>query len=202
MTKIDYKKTFGALYKPPASKIVEVDVPPMQYLMADGRGSPGSPGYTATLEALFPVAYTLKFMAKKLGVDYAVMPLEGLWWAEDMSAFVSRNKDAWQWTLLLMQPDVISGDMVEDAVAQVRKKKNPQALSDVRFERYAEGKAAQTLYVGSFADEGPTVQAIHDFIDERDYRLAGKHHEIYLSDFRKTAPEKLRTVIRQPYTMT
>jgi hypothetical protein len=139
-------------------------------------------------------------MAKKLGVDYGVMPLEGLWWADDMSAFISGNKDSWQWTLMLMQPDMIAGEMIDEAIAQVRKKRNPQALADLRFERFEEGKSAQTLHVGSFADEGPAVRAVHDFISDHGYALSGKHHEIYLSDFRKTAPERLRTIVRQPFS--
>ena len=201
MRKIDYKKTLSEFYGPSAKKVAAADVPALNFLMIDGRGKPESAPFKEAVETLFPVAYTLKFMAKKgaLGVDYAVMPLEGLWWADDMSDFIAGNKDSWKWTLMIMQPDFISGEMVDDAVSQVKNKKDPPGLAKLRFDRFAEGKAAQILHIGPFAAEGPTVQAVHQFIVDSGNRLSGKHHEIYLSDFRKTAPEKLKTVIRQPF---
>lgn len=201
--KIDYKRELSALYRPAAQKIVEVDVPEMSFLMVDGQGSPGaSESFAEAIEALFSVAYTLKFMVKNEthGIDYVVMPLEGLWWANDMSAFVQGDRDNWKWTLLIMQPDIVSEGLVEKAISRVRKKKAPAGLARVRFERFKEGKAAQCLHVGSFADEGPAVEALHEFISASGRQLSGKHHEIYLSDFRRTSPEKLRTVIRQPFS--
>ena len=200
MQKIDFKKEFKQLYRPSAKKISVVDVPPMQFLMIDGQGDPNtSQVYTDAVEALYAVAYTLKFASKKqLARDFTVMPLEGLWWVEDMSDFSTKDKDSWLWTAMIMQPDWIDATMVEAAKEAAAKKKDLPALPGLRFERYHEGLAAQILYIGPYADEGPTIARLHAFIAENGYRLAGKHHEIYLSDPRRTAPEKLKTVIRQP----
>jgi hypothetical protein len=139
-------------------------------------------------------------MVKKgeLAIDYGVLPLEGLWWAEDMSKFSVESKGDWKWTLMIMQPEFITGEMVAEATAQVRKKKNPAALSSLRFESFTEGKAAQIMHIGPFSEEGPTIQKVHEFIEAKGRRLRGKHHEIYLSDIRKAAPEKWKTIIRQP----
>ena len=136
---------------------------------------------------------------QELGRDYVVMPLEGLWWAEDMETFTAESdKNAWLWTAMIMQPEWITEDMVERAVARVREKENSPTLEQLRFQVFDEGLSAQILYVGPYADEGPTIARLHAFIAENGYELHGKHHEIYLSDPRRTAPEKLKTVIRQP----
>jgi hypothetical protein len=175
----------------------------MNFLMIDGSGMPGtSQAFQEAVETLYPVAYTLKFMIKKgaTGVDYGVLPLEGLWWADDMDDFIAGAKDRWKWTLMIMQPDIVSSEMVADAIAQVRVKKNPPSLGGLRFETFDEGRSAQILHKGPFDQEGPTIQAIHRFIEASDGQLAGRHHEIYLSDFRRTAPERLKTVLRQPFT--
>lgn len=201
MPKIDFKKELKHLYKPSAKKIELVDVPAMNFLMVDGKGEPEtSTAYLQAVEALYSLSYTIKFMLKKgeIGIDYGVMPLEGLWWAEDMSDFVTGNKANWQWTMMIMQPDLVTAERVEEATAQVRTKKNPAALDKVRFQTFTEGKAAQTLHIGPFSEEGPTIQRVHEFIEDSGAQLAGKHHEIYLSDIRRAAPEKWRTVIRQP----
>ena len=201
MQKIDFTKKLKHLYQPSAKKIDIVEVPHMNFLMVDGEGDPNtSQTFVDAVEALFPVSYTLKFMVKKgpLAIDYGVMPLEALWWADDMSAFTTGNKDAWKWTLMIMQPEFISKEMVEEAIQEVARKKKPVSLPLVRFESFNEGKAAQTLYIGLFADEGPTIEKVHSFIEENGGRRVGKHHEIYLSDPRRTAPEKLKTIIRQP----
>lgn len=201
MPRIDYKKTLAHLYKARAGKIEPVDVPAFRYLMLDGQGNPGSRQFAEAVEALYPVAYTLKFMCKKgpAAIDYAVMPLEGLWWADDMGDFIDGHKDRWHWTLMIMQPEFISPSMVEDAIGQVRRKKDPPALPGLRFETFREGPAAQVLHVGPFADEGPAIRRLHEFIAAQGHALAGKHHEIYLSDFRRCAPAKCRTLLRQPY---
>ncbi|CAJ35952.1 GyrI-like domain-containing protein [Methanocella arvoryzae] len=150
------------------------------------------------METLFPLAYTLKFMIKKRqGIDYAVMPLEGLWWADDMEHFYE-NKDAWKWTSMMMQPEFVTEALFAEAVAEVRKKKAPAAIDKVRLEKYAEGMCAQIMHIGPYSEEGPTVAKLHAFIDESGYEKTGKHHEIYLSDPRRAAPEKMKTVIRQP----
>lgn len=198
MSKLDYKKERKDLYNPP-TKPVMVEVPELQYLMIDGEGYPGtSQEYRDAMEALFPLAYTLKFMIKKRqGVDYAVMPLEGLWWADDMAHFFE-NKDAWKWTSMMMQPELVTEALFAEAVAEVRKKKAPAAIDKVRLERYAEGRSAQIMHIGPYSEEGPNIARLHAFIDESGYEKTGKHHEIYLGDPRRAAPEKMKTIIRQP----
>jgi hypothetical protein len=201
MTKLDYKKELKALYYPSAKECAIVEAPAMNFLMIDGAGDPNhAPAFQTATEALFSVSYTLKFMIKKgeQGVDYAVMPLEGLWWAEDMSQFSVQNKSNWLWTLMIMQPPLITAEQVEAAKAQAAKKKTLPALPALRFESFAEGLSAQIMHIGPFAAEGPTVEKLHTFIIENGYVLNGKHHEIYLSDFTRTAPEKMKTVVRYP----
>ena len=200
MQKIDFKKELKPFYRPSAKKISVVDVPSMQFLMIDGQGDPNTAlAYTNAIETLYAISYTLKFMSKKqLARDYVVMPLEGLWWAEDMASFSIENKDAWLWTAMIMQPDWINADMVAAAKEAAAQKKALPALFKLRFQTYHEGLAAQILYIGPYADEAPTIARLHAHIVENGYRLAGKHHEIYLSDPRRMAPEKLKTVIRQP----
>jgi hypothetical protein len=201
MSKIDFKKELKHLYRPSAKEFVVVDVPPMNFLMIDGHGDPNTAQeYQDAVEALYAVAYKLKFTSKKeLGKDYVVPPLEGLWWAEDMETFTTaRDKSAWDWTMMIMQPEWITQEMVEEAVKQVEKKGLP-ALSKLRLETYHEGLAVQILHIGSYDDEGPTIAKMHqEFMPENGYEPAGKHHELYLSDPRKVAPEKLKTVLRQP----
>jgi len=182
-----------------------VEVPDMQYLMTDGHGDPNaSPAFTAAVEALYPVAYRLKFASKRdLGRDYVVPPLEGLWWAEDMAAFTTaRDKSRWDWTLMLMVPDWIGGPMVAAAVGHAAAKRPPARLEQVRLQTLTEGWCVQTLHVGSFDDEADVLARLHhDFIPGHGFRLAGTHHEIYLSDFRKVAPDRRRTILRQPVTV-
>jgi len=201
MSKIDFKKELKHLYRPSSKEFVVVDVPPMKFLMIDGHGDPNTAQeYQDAVEALYAVSYKLKFTSKKeLGKDYVVPPLEGLWWAEDMEAFTAaRDKSAWDWTMMIMQPEWITQGMVEEAVKQVEKKGLP-ALSKLRLETYHEGLAVQILHIGSYDDEGPTIAKMHqEFMPENGYEPVGKHHEIYLSDPRKVAPEKLKTVLRQP----
>jgi len=202
MDKIDYKKELKHLYKPTPHKIEFRDVPEFNFLMIDGFGNPNtSLAYKEAIEALFTLSYTLKFMIKKgeQEIDYGVMPLEGLWWVDDMSKFDQNKKEDWKWTAMIMQPEIVTNEIVAIATEEVRKKKNPKALPKIRFEAFIEGKVAQTLHIGPFSEEGPTIKKVHDFIDENGYKLSGKHHEIYLSDIRRAAPEKWKTIIRQPY---
>lgn len=202
MKKIDYKKELKHLYQPSAKEVVMVDVPEMKFLMIDGAGDPNTtPFFQEATEALFAVSYGLKFMIKKgeQPVDYGVMPLEGLWWAEDMAQFSVEKKGDWQWTLMIMQPEYVTPNLFAEAIKQVKKKKDPAALPLMRFETFAEGPAAQIMHIGPFSAEGPTVAKIHDFITANGGKLSGKHHEIYLSDIRKAAPENWKTVIRQPF---
>ncbi|GGY78336.1 hypothetical protein GCM10011613_23710 [Cellvibrio zantedeschiae] len=203
MEKLDFKKHYKNLYQTSSKEVVSVEVPPLNYFMIDGEGDPNtSPAYAAAVEALFTLSYTLKFMVKKgeLAIDYGVMPLEGLWWADDMASFSVDNKADWKWTMMIMQPDSITPDLVEKAVAEVARKKKLAALSSVRFETYNEGLCAQLLHIGPFSEEGPSVAKVHDYIESRG-ALSGIHHEIYLSDIRKAAPEKWKTIIRQPMTV-
>lgn len=200
MKKIDLRKELGTLYRPRKGAIVEVEVPPLRYLMIDGQGDPNtSQAYTDAVEALFSVSYTAKFMVKKgpQAMDYAVMPLEGLWWANDMSTFNAEDKSDWKWTLMMMQPDFVSEEVITKAIAQVREKKQLPALRHLRLETYSEGRCAQVLHMGPFSEEGPTIERLHAFIGERS-GLRGKHHEIYLSDIRRAAPKNWKTIIRQP----
>lgn len=198
--KVDFKKSMKALYAPPVGRFVEVEVPPLTYLMVDGSGDPNTAvSYRSALEWLYSVSYPLKFMSKKeLGRDYAVMPLEGLWWADDMSTFISRRKDEWSWTMMILQPDWISREMVDAAVAKARAKLGEPPAS-LRLETLEEGRCVQTMHVGSYDDEGPVLAKLHEeYLPEHGLKETGRHHEIYLGDPRKTPPEKLKTILRQP----
>ncbi|PKP60189.1 MAG: hypothetical protein CVT88_03540 [Candidatus Altiarchaeales archaeon HGW-Altiarchaeales-1] len=202
MEKTDFKKELKDLYNSSAKEVVIVDVPQMNFLMIDGAGNPNtSQEFKDAIETLYAVSYTIKFMLKKENsVDYVVMPLEGLWWADDMASFglEGMDKDRWKWTLMIMQPEYVTKDIFGKALEEVKKKKNLPFLSKIRLENLHEGLSAQILYVGHYDAEHTTIEKIHAFIKEKGYKFSGKHHEIYLSDPRKTAPEKLKTIIRQP----
>lgn len=201
MEKIDFKKGLKHLYLPSAKEVVQVEVPEMNYLMIDGEGDPNnSTPYQAAVEGLFALSYAIKFMSKKgtLAVDYGVMPLEGLWWTDDMSSFSMDDKSNWKWTMMIMQPDFIIRDVVDRAIEDARRKKKLSVLGELRFAPLTEGMSAQIMHVGPFSSEGPTIERLHTFIADAGCKPAGKHHEIYLSDIRKAAPEKWKTIIRQP----
>jgi len=201
MSKVDFKKDSRDLYAPP-QEFVLVEVPEMQFLMIDGHGDPNvAQEYQGALEALYAVAYKVKFASKKqLGRDYVVPPLEGLWWAEDMAAFTTgRDKSQWDWTMMIMTPEWITIELFTETIEVVRKGKNPAALDKVRLESYHEGLSVQIMHIGAFDDEGPTLMKLHnEFLPENGFLENGKHHEIYLSDPRRVAPEKMKTVLRQP----
>src|SRR5690606_19802201 len=150
-------------------------------------------------EALFSVSYTAKFMLKKgtQQIDYAVMPLEGLWWADDLSAFTTNDRTKWKWTMMIMQPHLVEAAVIHSSIAEVKRKKGLPALDALRLESFTEGRCAQILRIGPFSDEGPTIHRVHDFISSRS-ALTGKHHEIYLTDIRRADPSKWKTIIRQP----
>ena len=199
METIDYKKTLKHLYQPSAKEVIEVVVPPMNFLMVDGSGDPNtSLEYQQAIEALYGTAYAIKFMVKKgpTALDFGVMPFEGLWWADDMTTFSTEAKSDWKWTMMIMQPPVVTADMVTAAI-NAGKKKGLSAISRLRFESFEEGRCAQILHIGPFSAEGPTVARVHEYIDDHGGRR-GKHHEIYLSDIRKADPAKWKTIIRQP----
>jgi hypothetical protein len=202
MPTIDYKKELKHLYAPSAKEPALVDVPPLHFLMIDGQGDPNTtPEYAAAVETLYALAYTLKFKIKREpdSVDYTVMPLEGLWWGAGIDWHDAGQRADWQWTMMIMQPEYVTAELFEQALAETRKKKPELVLDRVHFERYDEGSAAQIMHIGPYAIEGPTVARLHAFIEQQGHALRGKHHEIYLGDPRKSAPEKLRTVIRQPF---
>ncbi|MBI1758691.1 MAG: GyrI-like domain-containing protein [Actinobacteria bacterium] len=197
--KVDHRKALKPLYSATARPAL-VDVPPLQYLMVDGHGDPNTaPEYGEAVQALYAVAYSVKFAGRRGGgQDFAVMPLEGLWWVPDMSMFSVADRSAWNWTMMIMQSDGVTPQLVEQAHVAAASKAPAAALERLRLDRVNEGRAAQVLHVGPYATEGPTIERLHAFIAEQGLRLVGKHHEIYLGDPRRTVPERLRTVIRQP----
>jgi hypothetical protein len=199
--KLDYKRELKELYGPRAGPPVIVDVPELSFLMVDGLGDPNtSQAYVEAVEALFAVSYCVKFAVKRgtEGIDYGVMPLEGLWWVDDMSTFSLDDKSSWSWTAMIMQPDVVTDELVRRSILEASKKKPLPAAAKLRFERFGEGLAAQVLHTGPYSAEGPTIERLNGFIADAGYRPSGKHHEIYLSDPSRAEPAKLRTIIRQP----
>jgi len=200
--KTDFKKTLPELYAPKSKDYIAVEVPEMSFLMIDGQGDPNSsPAYNEALEALYAVSYKAKFASKKqLNKDYVVPPLEGLWWAEDMSTFTENlDKSLWSWTMMIMQPEWVTAKVIENARRQAAKKCSAESLAKLRHEKYAEGLSLQCLHIGSYDDEAPKLHHLHHtFMPEQGFEFNGKHHEIYLSDPRRVAPEKLKTILRQP----
>jgi hypothetical protein len=200
MRKIDLKKDLKAFYHATAKGVVQVDLPTFRFLMVDGIGDPNTAkSYAEAIEALYSVSYTAKFIVKKgpLKIDYAVMPLESLWWADDMAVFSTGDKAKWKWTAMIMQPDFVAKEIIATAIEEVRRKKNLPGIDRLRLEDFAEGRCAQVLHVGPFSEEGPTIARVHEFIDARSSRVR-KHHEIYLSDIRRAAPARWKTIVRQP----
>lgn len=200
MENVDYKRELDHLYRQTSDGVSLVEVPPLDFLMVDGQGDPNtSPAFGAAVETLYPLSYAIRSIIKEEeGFKFVVMPLEGLWWANDVASFDVTAKDDWQWTLMILQPEFVTEAVVERARESVREKKDVPSLSAVRFETFDEGLSAQTLHVGPFSEEGPAVERVHEFIDANGYARRGKHHEIYLSDIRRTDPERLKTIIRQP----
>lgn len=199
--KVDLKKQIPS-YTAPRGRFEVIEVPPLQYLMVDGHGDPNAaPAYGEAVSALYGVSYKLKFLSKNdLDRDYVVMPLEGLWWSDDMSTFTTaRDKSRWSWTMMILVPEWLGSEQVEHARAAADAKGDLPALDTLRFASLEEGRCVQTLHVGSYDDEGPVLDSLHhDFIPGEGLRMRGVHHEIYLADPRRSAPEKLRTILRQP----
>ncbi len=207
---LDLKKQFKHLYVPSAKKVELVQVPPLQFAMIDSAIEKGqepgtSPGFQEAVQALYGISYTLKFMFKKRKthpVDYPVMALEGLWWVED-GIYDIRVKDNWHYTLMILQPEIITRDVFAEGLDQVRKKRGDSpALARLRLECFEEGLCVQVMHIGPYADEPATVDRMKTFAEENGYRdlvgLGGKHHEIYIGDPHRTAPAKLKTVLRHP----
>lgn len=199
--KIDLKRDRKHLYQPGSKEFAEVVVPPTIYLAVDGHGDPNtSPAYTAAVEALYSAAYATKFAWRaRAGQDFVVGPLEGLWSSPDPRAFTSRAKDEWDWTMLIPLPDAVGGPDVETGLATARAKKPALPVERVRVLVLDEGRCLQIMHRGSYDDEAPTLARLHDDVmPSRGLTFNGRHHEIYLSDPRRVAPERLRTVLRQP----
>lgn len=201
MDKYDIKKAHKELYSPSSKDFSVVTVPELQYLAIDGHGDPNtSQEYADAIEALYGVAYAVKFDSKKsLERDFTVGPLEGLWRSEDMTAFVRREKAAWDWTMMITQPEWVTEAMVKSGIDKVASKKDLSALGRLRLTTLFEGNSVQILHIGSYDDEQPTLERLHNqYMPDNDLTFNGDHHEIYLSDARKTAPAKLKTILRQP----
>lgn len=199
MEKVDFKKTLKDLYRPSAKDFTILEVPEMQFVMVDGVGDPGGEVYAEALGWLYAVSYAIKFVSKiDLEQDYVVPPLEALWWADDMAAFVDGDRDSWLWTAMIMQPDWVTSEMFAAGLAKAEKKlggPNPT----LRLEPFDEGLSVQILHVGPYSAEAPTIARLHkEFLPDNGLVENGHHHEIYLGDPRRTAPEKLKTVLRQP----
>jgi len=194
MTKLDVKKTQKALYSGRNGEWDLIDVPPMTYLSLSGQGDPEGEAYQTALARLYPLAYKLKFISKAAGADYVVPPLEAQWWADDPTAFTTNDRAAWKWRVLLRVPVDVTDDMLEDARA-----KAGAETATVEMIEITEGPSFQTLHIGPYTDEGPTLAHLHDTIMPQAGMTFGQpHHEIYLSDPRRVAPEKLKTILRQP----
>ena len=199
-TKRDLRRELRSFYSAGPDPIM-VEVPHLAFLMIDGHGDPNtSVEYSLAVQSLYAVAYAAKFAVKRApdGIDYGVMPLEGLWSVSDMSTFTVEDKSAWDWTLMIMQPGEVTPEILDKAKAVTARKQRSGAVAGVRLERFAEGLSAQVMHMGPYAAEGPTIQRLHGFIAEHGYVLAGKHHEVYLSDPRRAAPERMKTILRQP----
>ena len=203
MAALDLKKTWPHLYAPSPKAATLVQVPSFPCLMFDGVGDPNTtPTYPIAIQTLYTLAYTLKFALKReQGRDYAVMPLEGLWWAEDMTQFHTDQRENWRWTMLIVQPDEVTAERFAAACTTAAKKLDAATIAQVRLEIYTEGLSAQILHRGPYAAEAPTIAALHTFIEAQGYLRAGKHHEIYLKNPQRTRPEQLLTVLRQPISL-
>ena len=203
--KIDFKKQFKAYYSPKPGKPEIIMVPPMQFVMIDGTG--GFPETTtefrAAFQAIYPTVYGLKFGRKKAGIapDFGLGPLEALWWMKDKSEFDQSRPEDWRWTLMMWLPNVITHQTFEAFIVELKTKK-PQIITDkLRLEVFDQGMVVQIMHIGPYVGEAQDIMLLHDYAKEQGYALHGKHHEIYLGDPRRSAPEKLRTILRHPVIM-
>ncbi len=199
MSKLDLRKELKQFYTA-RKKPVIIDVPLGKFLTITGRGEPGGEAYQAALNALYSVAYTVKFKSKKEGRDFTVMTLESLWWWDMPATMLTEAppREEWNWKSMIRQPDFMTKEMVEAAKEEAKSKKGLKEVDNVVLEVFEEGLSAQIMHVGPYSEEGPTIDRLHAFIAENGYMMRGLHHEIYLSDPRRTAPERWRTIIRQP----
>lgn len=199
LEKLDLKRLRKSLFTAPRDRFVPIEVPALSYLMVDGHGDPNCvPEYRHAVESLYATAYTIKFASKAMGLDFVVAPLEGLWSASDPASFIARRKDEWDWTMMIMLPDHVDEEAFRTARSKAEEKTGA-ASATLRMAKLEEGLCLQALHIGRYDDEGPLLMELHrDIMPAAGYDFAGPHHEIYLSDPRKTAPEKLRTILRQP----
>lgn len=200
MAAIDLKKVYKEAYSAEVGRPVLVNLAARPYLMVDGAGDPNTaPEYAAAVAALYPIAYAVRASLKAATGDaYTVLPLEGLWWVDDMDRFSINRKGDWNWTMMIGVPEIVERRDVEEAIAETSRKKRLAAGERVRFELLDEGLSAQVMHLGPYSAEAPTIEMLHRYIAEAGLSRRGRHHEIYLSDPRKTVPEKLKTIIRQP----
>lgn len=204
MELLDLNKRYGGLYKPSAKVPALVEVPPLRFLMIDGEGGVGGPAFQDAMQALYGLAYPVKFAAKKeLELSYRVMPAEGLYWSDDYDGtpgVTPVQLDRLTWRLMILLPDEVPGELVEVTRATVTAKKNPPRLDEIRVQTFSEGLSVQILHIGPYADEVPTATRLHEFAAEKKLDITGVHHEIYLGDPSRSAPEKLKTILRYGVT--
>lgn len=206
---IDFKKdpTYKAKPEPEV-----INVPEMSFVMVDGEGAPessdkGSTEFQEAMEVLFGIVYTIKFWSKKyqppVGYDkFTMAPIEGLWWTKSGKDFDLNNPDDWQWTVMFRLPDFVTPDYFSEVVEEIKARKKSNIYNKARLERFGEGEAVQLMHIGPYDQEGPNILKLHAFAKDQGYELVGKHHELYFGDPRRTSPEKLRTILRQPVRKT
>jgi len=198
LLKLELRKTLKEFYNPPRGEVVLVKLPPLKYIMIDGKGEPGGEPFREAMGALYNIAYTMKFRAKRmLKKDYDMMAPEGLWWMKGNRIDMER-RDSWLWTLMILVPDFVSPKLFSDSITEVRSKKNPPGLDRARLEVLDEGASLQIMHVGPYSSEAESIGKMDAFAKEHGYKMVGKHHEIYLGDPRRAAPSKLKTIIRHP----
>ena len=200
--KLDLRKEMRKFYLPPVGEVEVIRVPKMQFVMVDGKGAPEGSSFPGAIQTLYGLAFTIKFKAKKtLGVDFPVMPLEGLWWVKG-GGFDAEKRDEWLWTLMIMQPSLVTKAVFAEAKEELRQRKDPPMIKQARIESFDEGLCLQTMHIGPYSTEAETITRMEAFAREKGFRMTGKHHEIYLGDPRRAAPSKLRTAIRHPVRET
>ena len=205
MTKLDLTKEYKAYYTA-KNKPELLTIEQASFLSITGKGDPSGQDYADKLEALYSVAYTVKFRYKALDKDFVVAKLEGLW-SFDTDRYQGFTMDEaplkiprseWNYRMLIRMPDFVTREQLEQAIDTVVSKKQIGLAAHVEFYEMEEGKVVQMLHVGPFSDEPETLKQIQAFCEEHQLSKNGLHHEIYLSDFRKTPPEKLKTILREP----
>jgi hypothetical protein len=200
--KLDLAKTLKAFYTAPSAP-QRITVPEARFLTISGTGDPNGPAFATTTEALYTAAYSIKMLYKKQQQDFVVCKLEGLWWVDDKYVLngyqdaLQVPREEWQWQLLIRMPDYVTPANAEQAIKDAFKKKQLPLLKEISLITFEEGNSVQVMHTGPYSEEPATLQRLHGFIHEHQLQPTGKHHEIYLSDPRKVAPEKMKTILRQ-----